>query len=191
MSASKDNAIKEVIDREGGSTYTNRAADLGGPTRWGVTQAKAREYGYKGDMKELPYSVAYSIYSTEFWDKNKCSQIEAISPELAIWVFDYGVNSGTGASAKALQGLLNVSNNQQKLWADIAEDGAVGAGTINALAALKNARGADGVKIFGYAFNGLRIGKLYNIAYANKTQEANFWGWISRVVNITKTVGAK
>ncbi|AQT28667.1 hypothetical protein YOLOSWAG_188 [Erwinia phage vB_EamM_Yoloswag] len=190
MTVFKDNSIKEVIDREGGSKYTNRAADRGGPTRWGVTEKTARAYGYKGQMQDLPYEIAYAIYSANYWDKCRCSELEKYSPSLAVWVFDYAVNSGAGAAAKVLQGLLNTSNNQQKLWKDIAEDGAIGPGTLNALGSLSQARGADGIKIFSYVYNGLRIGKLYNLAYADKTQEENFWGWVTRVINITKQVGA-
>jgi len=189
MTAFKDKSIKEVIDREGGDKYTDRANDRGGPTKYGVTQAKARECGYTGNMRDMTYQQAYDIYSKAFWDRCRCSELEKYSQSLAVWVFDYGVNSGTGAAAKALQGLLNTSNNQQKLWKDIAEDGAIGPGTLNALAALQSARGAEGMKIFSYVYNGLRIGKLYNIAYADKSQEENFWGWVTRVINITKNVG--
>lgn len=189
MTAFKEKSIIEVMRREGWDTYTNRANDRGKATKWGITEAKARECGYTGDMRNMTYEQAYAIYSKAFWDRCRCDDLERYSPELTVWVFDYGVNSGTGAAAKTLQGLLNTSNNQQKLWKDIAEDGAIGPGTLNALGALQKARGADGMKILSYVYNGLRIGKLYNIAYADKSQEENFWGWVTRVINITKNVG--
>ena len=47
-----DSLIDEVIGREGG--YSNRPADRGGATRWGVTEKVARSHGYRGDMRTFP-----------------------------------------------------------------------------------------------------------------------------------------
>lgn len=189
MSDLKDKSIKEVIDREGGEKYTDRSADRGGPTRFGVTQAKARENGYTGDMRNFTYAQAYAIYAKDFWDKMRCSEIEALCPALAVWMFDYGVNSGTGNAAKTLQGLLNVLNNRQKLYKDIPEGGLVGTMTMDTLKAFAKVRGAEGVKYLSYAFNSLRVSKLYTIAHNDESQEENFYGWLVRVVSITKQVG--
>ena len=40
----KLNAIKQVVEREGG--YVNHQDDKGGATNFGVTEQKAREHGY-------------------------------------------------------------------------------------------------------------------------------------------------
>ena len=47
-----DDAIKRVLMHEGG--YSDHAADPGGKTMFGITEAVAREVGYRGNMDELP-----------------------------------------------------------------------------------------------------------------------------------------
>jgi lysozyme family protein len=36
-------------------------ADIGGPTRWGITQAVARRHGYTGEMHALPRHMAVAM----------------------------------------------------------------------------------------------------------------------------------
>lgn len=52
--------IDKVLAHEGG--YVNHPADKGGPTKWGVTEATARRYGYKGVMADLTREEAIEIY---------------------------------------------------------------------------------------------------------------------------------
>lgn len=182
----RKNAIAEVIDREGGSKYTNRSADRGGPTRWGVTEKTARAYGYKGAMQDLPYEIAYAIYSANFWDFCKCDQIAKYSMELAVWVFDYAVNSGPPAAIAELQDQLNVLNSRGRLYPDFAPAANIGPKTLTALDAYCAVRD---VKVLAYAYNGCRIAKLKNIAKADETQEDNIYGWYQRVITITKQIG--
>lgn len=182
----RKNAIAEVIDREGGSKYTNRAADRGGPTRWGVTERTARAYGYKGDMQTMPYDIAYAIYSRDFWDFCKCDEIAKYSQELALWVFDYAVNSGPPAAILELQEQLNILNQRGKLYPDFTPAPNIGPKTLAALAAYSKVRD---IKVLAYAYNGCRIAKLKNIAKADASQEDNIYGWYQRVIKITKQVG--
>ena len=56
--------INGVIEVEGG--YVNHPSDPGGATNMGITEAVARSAGYKGDMRNLPRSTAYSIYYTRY-----------------------------------------------------------------------------------------------------------------------------
>jgi len=44
--------LDELIKGEGG--YVNDPADLGGSTKYGVTEAVARTNGFKGIMKDFP-----------------------------------------------------------------------------------------------------------------------------------------
>lgn len=48
--------LEELIKREGG--YVNNPADRGGATKYGITQAVARENGWNGNMKDLPLEFA-------------------------------------------------------------------------------------------------------------------------------------
>ncbi|MCW8621188.1 glycosyl hydrolase 108 family protein, partial [Acinetobacter baumannii] len=45
-------ALKRVLQHEGG--YINHPSDPGGETNYGITKSVARQYGYKGSMKDIP-----------------------------------------------------------------------------------------------------------------------------------------
>lgn len=188
INALSTRAIIEVIEREGGSKYTNRAADRGGPTRWGVTEKTARAYGYTGSMETLSQEVAIEIFRKNFWDFCKCDQLAKFSEELAVWVFDFAVNSSPANAIAPLQGLLNVLNDRQRLYPDFAPAANIGPKTIAALESYSKVRD---VKILARVYNGLRLSFLYNIAAKDESQETNVYGWFNRVVNITANVGVK
>ena len=63
-----DGLIDDLIAREGG--FVDHPADKGGPTHWGITQAVARRHGYKGQMENLPRSVAALIYKQQYWPRS-------------------------------------------------------------------------------------------------------------------------
>lgn len=183
-----ERSIVEVMEREGGSKYTNRPTDRGGPTRWGITQSVARDFGYMGDMQNLSQETAIEIYRKRFWDFCKCDELAKYSEELAVWVFDFAVNSGPANAIAPLQDLLNVLNNRQKLYPDFAPAPNIGPKTLNALAAYSKVRD---VKILARVYNGLRLAFLKDIAKRDESQEDNVYGWFTRVVNITALVGVK
>ena len=54
--------LDELIKREGG--YVNNPADRGGATKYGITQAVARENGWNGNMKDLPLEFAKVFIKT-------------------------------------------------------------------------------------------------------------------------------
>ena len=98
-----DQAFETLLKHEGG--YVNSAADPGGATRYGVTEAVAREVGYKGDMRELPLDLAKRIYKDKYWDSVKA---EELPPACRYAVFDAAVNSGPRQSIKWLQRSLGM-----------------------------------------------------------------------------------
>lgn len=179
----RQQAITEVIEREGGDTFTNRSADRGGPTRYGVTQATARQYGYSGDMAALPFDVAFNIFRA-IWDSCHCDEIAEHSHDLAIYVFDFAVNSGSGNAGNRLQRLLNVLNNRGKLYPDITVDGAIGAQTIASLTAFAKIRGEAGLHLLSEAFNALRIYLCFSLAEKQESQEENITGWFNRICEL-------
>jgi lysozyme family protein len=56
-----DRLIDALIDREGG--FVSHAADKGGPTCFGISEAVARAHGYAGPMRLLPREEAASIWA--------------------------------------------------------------------------------------------------------------------------------
>lgn len=111
-----DVAFDTLLKHEGG--YSDHGADPGGKTRFGITEAVAREVGYRGDMRELPLDLAKRIFKDKYWDAVKADQLPAA---VRYAVFDAAVNSGPGQSAKWLQRALGV-----------VDDGVIGPKTINA-----------------------------------------------------------
>lgn len=111
-----DNAIEHVLKSEG--LYSDHAADPGGKTMYGITEAVAHEVGYRGDMRELPLDLAKRIYKDRYWDSVKADQLP---PGIRYAVFDAAVNSGPGQSTKWLQRALGV-----------VDDGVIGPKTLTA-----------------------------------------------------------
>lgn len=133
----KHEIINKIIKTEGG--YVNDPNDSGGATNYGITIAVARAYGYKGDMRRLPRSMAFRIYSSQYWDKNKLTKIAFISTSIAAEVADTGVNLGTIGSAKIFQRTLNYFN--YKLFTELKVDGKIGRKSISALIAIVRRHG--------------------------------------------------
>ena len=169
--------INRTIVIEGG--YVNDPNDSGGATKWGVTEAKARQYGYKGDMRDLPKSFAQDIAAHEFWFNNKLDKVAAISWKIAEEIFDTSYNAGPGGAWKIAQRALNLMNRLGKDWPDISADGKVGPKTLEALAAAVKRRGE------AHVFKCLNVvqGAFYvELAERRVKDEEFFNGWIdSRV----------
>lgn len=100
-----DQAFDALLRHEGG--YSDHAADPGGKTRYGVTEAVAREVGYRGEMRELPLELAKRIYRERYWDAVKADQLPSTVRYL---VFDAAVNSGVGQAARWLQRAVKVKD---------------------------------------------------------------------------------
>ena len=93
-----DRAFDILLKHEGG--FSDHAADPGGKTRFGVTEAVAREVGYRGDMRELPLDLAKRIYKDRYWDAVRADEL----PEAVRYaVFDAAVNSGPRQAIRWLQ----------------------------------------------------------------------------------------
>lgn len=175
-----NNAIEKVIEKEGGEKYTNNVLDKGGPTRWGVTETEARAFGYKGDVRVLPYETAFEIYKKRFWIAPKFYILNDISEKLAQVCFDWGVNSGPSVPVKALQRCLNVLNNGEKYYKDINTDGVFGSITQYCLNSFVEKRKEEGLEVLIKMIISLRSVFYIEIAEKNKTQETFEYGWQRR-----------
>ncbi|MDE2339866.1 MAG: hypothetical protein KGL21_02200, partial [Alphaproteobacteria bacterium] len=103
-----DAIIDATLSKEGG--YVNNAADRGGATNFGITEAVARAQGFTGDMRALPREEAVDIYQRLYWLRPKFDQIGAIDMKLGARLFDIAVNMGPGTAIGFLKRALNVLN---------------------------------------------------------------------------------
>jgi len=111
-----DDCIKKLLWHEG--DYADHPDDPGGKTRFGITEAVAREIGYRGDMRELPLDLAKRIYKERFWNAVRADDLP---PGVRYIVFDGAVNSGPRQSVVWLQRAVGVQ-----------DDGVIGPMTLGA-----------------------------------------------------------
>lgn len=179
---SVETLIDGVIGREGG--YSNHSADRGGPTRWGITQAVARENGYHGDMRYLPREVAKSIYMRRYVTQPGFGGVMAVSERIAEELVDTGVNMGPRVPSLMLQKALNSLNSNGKHYNDILEDGDVGTATLNALKAYLRKRGAEGEKVLLAALNCLQGARYIELARTRTANENFIYGWLRTRISL-------
>ena len=91
---------------------------------YGITEATAREHGYKGNMKDFKLEEAKYIYKTSYFDKFGFDKIQ--NTKIATELCEFTVNTGRGKSAvKFLQRAFNLLNKNIHLD----EDGILGTNT--------------------------------------------------------------
>lgn len=174
--------IDNTIGKEGG--YSNHPSDRGGPTRWGVTQAKAREHGYWGDMRQYPREMAVAVYLKDYWAKPGIATLLTINERIAEELFDTCVNMGPAWPGIFLQQALNGLNMQGKLYSDIVEDGSIGPATRNALTAYLKARKDEGVEVMLKALNVLQGARYFAITTARQRNEDFLYGWLRTRISL-------
>lgn len=185
MNSTLKKFIDELIVREGNGKYTNDPKDSGGPTRWGITQAVARAYGYTGDMQHLPREIAVDIYVTKYWTKPGFGNVATVSEPIAERLFDFGVLAGQVTSAKQLQRLLNVLNQNGRAYPDIVADGVIGTRSIEALKSFKSRRGAEGMTVLLGGVASMQSVYLIELAEKRPKDEEYAYGWL-----LNRSIGA-
>ena len=99
-----DECFAALIAHEG--DFADLENDPGGKTRFGVTEAVARAAGYGGDMRQLPLSLAKTIYRSQYWDAVRGDEL----PDgVRYYVFDAAAASGVRQSILWLQRALGVA----------------------------------------------------------------------------------
>ncbi len=175
----KEKIINEIIEIEGG--YVNDPNDSGGATKYGITEKVAKANGYNGEMKDLPKELAFNIYSAKYWDSIKGDQVVKLSQEVAIEMADTAVNMGVYRAVYFLQRALNVLNDRERLYKDIATDGAIGNKTIKALQSYLNNRPSSGLL---KALNCLQGSFYINLAERRQKDEKYVYGWLKNRVKL-------
>lgn len=118
MQENYQKCLETILHHEGG--YVNHPKDPGGETNLGVTKRVYEEWGGTKDMKDLTVADVAPIYKKNYWDRVKGDELPS---GLDLCVFDFGVNAGTGRSAKYLQTMIGT-----------VADGGIGPSTLKKLA---------------------------------------------------------
>lgn len=185
---SVDRIINAIIDREG-DAYTNDPADLGGPTKFGITlNALARARGNPvtaADVEKLTRNEAFAVYEWLYVQKPGFDHLISVSPQVGEELVDMGVNMGPAIAVTFLQRLLNALNNEEKLYADILADGDCGPATLEALRGFLKARGTDGLQVLLRGILGLKIARYVDITEHRKPNERFLFGWLRTRGGIT------
>lgn len=177
-----DRALLHTLGIEG--DFSNDPADSGGATRFGITEAVAREFGYKGDMASLPLEFAKAVYKQKYWDLLHLDLVAAVSERVAVELFDTAVNTGVVFAGKSLQRALNVFNREQADYQDVTVDGLIGPATLRALHAFIAKRGMQGVGVLFSALNCLQGAFYIDLAERRSKDEKFTYGWfLHRVVS--------
>ena len=172
-----DEMIAGIVQREG--DYVNHPDDPGGATRWGFTERSARAAGYQGHMRDFPLAMAVELYKREYVAKPGFLEICELDPYVGEEVVDSGVNAGTKRAGLWFQQALNVLNRRGMDYADIAEDGIVGPGTMRAFKGLRKRRGElKARQLMLKALNGLQFMHYYNLADKSQKFESFMVGWL-------------
>lgn len=100
-----DEAFTRLLGSEGG--YSDRKADPGGKTQFGITEAVARAHGFTGDMRTLTRDEAKRIYRADYWEPVRADELPQ---QVRFDVFDGAVNSGVKQSIKWLQRAAGVTD---------------------------------------------------------------------------------
>lgn len=179
-----DNEFDRVVLIEGG--YADDPMDSGGKTKYGVTEAVARAYGYLGEMRDLPLPIARAIYRERYWDYLRLDEVADLSPTVAAEMFDTAVNCGQATAGKWLQTAINAFNQQGSLYADITVDGAVGKMTVAALKSYfrTHARfGKDAEVVLLRALNSQQGAFYLDLAASRQKDERFVFGWLRNRVS--------
>lgn len=186
-------ALAKTLKVEGG--FVDHPNDRGGPTNKGVTM-KTLEKWIKlkfnrpatiEDLKAITHEVAEQLYADLYWSDRAlpCQKIAEWWEPLAHECFDSAVLHGPDQAAKFLQRALNLLNMDvlgSRVFDDLEVDGFVGDVTLKVLPLVDKLNG--GRAALFRAVNIEQAVMLNALATKDKTQEANYRGWILKRVQM-------
>lgn len=167
--------IDDLIEREGG--YSDDPKDSGGESKYGITKATARAYGYLGEMRDLPRETAQNIYLKRYWAEPGFHRVAKLYPALADCLLDFGVLAGQQTATRHLQRVLNVLNRNQADYPDISTDGRIGTLTLGALQAFLGKRGREGANVLFGMVASQQSNYLLELAELRPKDERFQYGW--------------
>lgn len=155
-----DNAVTYVLQNEAG--YSDRKADLGGKTNYGITAALLTKVRPQLTVEQLTPDLAKEIIKEVFWTPLRLEEIH--SSLIATAILDIAVNTGPHQAITCAQEALGY----------IVTDGVLGTKTIASLNDV-----ADLHKWL-YEFWLHLAGYYFGLVSQNSSQMANLRGWIDR-----------
>ncbi len=168
--------VDKIINLEKG--YVNDSADKGGETNYGITLAVARDNGYLGPMRDMPRSLAESIYLKRYIKEPKFDQIFALDNKIGMELIDTGVNMGPSRASEFLQRWLNAFS-EERLFVD----GRLGNLTISCFRNFLLKRGELGRSVMFRALNGIQAVRYLEITEKDPSQKRFVFGWIAQRVS--------
>ena len=174
-----DFAVKKLLGIEG--DYSDHKADSGGKTRYGITEATARAYGYSGSMKKLPLELAVEIYYKNYWCKMKLHYIP--DSDISYECFEQYVNTGRRKTIiKQLQQALNALNKTSKTFPELDEDGILGIKTSKAITKCLSSNPKIKSRILKI-LNAHQAIYYLRLTIKRKKDKAFFGGWLDHRIN--------
>lgn len=161
---------------------SNDPVDIGGHTKWGVTEKAARDWGYEGNMSDFTQDLSKQFYWEVHWKPLRLSDISSISKELTEELFEAGVNCGTTRVAEWLQVSLNLMNQNRKDYADVTVDGHIGPITVNLVQMFLQKRGMRGKKVLLTMLNTWQGHHYMTFGLKDPRQEKWMFGWFDKRV---------
>ncbi len=173
----KNEIIDSIVAVEGG--YVNNPNDSGGATIFGITEKVARDYGYSGDMSEMPRDLALQIYEMEYWATIKGDELLSYSAMIAHEVMDTSVNMGASRAVKFLQWSLNVLSPGMELEVD----GLMGSKSLQSLENYMSFRYDDEITLCK-ALNCLQGSYYIELAERREKDKEFVYGWLKNRVSL-------
>jgi lysozyme family protein len=181
--------VTQIIDKvleDEGEKFTNHPSDLGGPTKWGITQkalsAYLRRPATVEEVKQLTRAAAYLIYYDEYVVDPGFKEIHMLAPALTGELVDTGVNVGPARAALWLQIALNGMNKRGTLYPDLVEDADIGPATMNALKRHLALRGLMGELVLARAVDSQQGAHYLSISRSRPANEDFTYGWFANRV---------
>lgn len=172
--------FEEVVLMEG--KYVDNPYDSGGKTKYGITEALAKHYGYDDDMKDLSLDFAKNIYKKEFWDVLSLDHVALLSLATARELFESSVNIGYKKIAINFQQCLNILNLRSTIYRDIKVDGMVGPNTVSAFRSHLEHRQND--RVICKMLNCLQGTHYIGLAVRREKDETFIYGWFENRVEL-------
>jgi lysozyme family protein len=161
-----DMAFEEIIGLEGG--YVHDDYDYGGETNWGISKRAYPEV----DIKNLTMRGAKAIYLRDYWNRMLLDKVD--DPDIAMELFEQGVNLGTSRAITHLQNSINIISEAPGVMVD----GVIGPETLDAVNKIAK---TDKKEALLKCLNGYQFSHYLGLVENDLSQKRFLVGWLKRI----------